>query len=95
MKVLVAQSCPTLCYPVDCSPPGSSVHGILRVFLPLPSLRDLPDPGIESAFLMSPALAGEFFIPRDTWEAQDIHYIIQNRLTESRCIAQGTIFNIL
>ena len=26
-KVLVAQSCATLCYPVDCSPPGSSVHG--------------------------------------------------------------------
>ena len=26
--VLVAQSCPTLCNPVDCSPPGSSVHGI-------------------------------------------------------------------
>ena len=25
--VLVAQSCPTLCSPVDCSPPGSSVHG--------------------------------------------------------------------
>ena len=21
------QSCPTLCYPMDCSPPGSSVHG--------------------------------------------------------------------
>ena len=21
------QSCPTLCYPIDCSPPGSSVHG--------------------------------------------------------------------
>ena len=26
----VAQSCPTLCYPVDCSPPGSSAHGILQ-----------------------------------------------------------------
>ena len=25
---LVAQSCPTLCNPMDCSPPGSSVHGI-------------------------------------------------------------------
>ena len=25
-----AQSCPTLCDPVDCSPPGSSVHGILQ-----------------------------------------------------------------
>ena len=24
----VAQSCPTLCDPMDCSPPGSSVHGI-------------------------------------------------------------------
>ena len=26
-----AQSCPTLCDPMDCSPPGSSVHGILQV----------------------------------------------------------------
>ena len=25
---LVAQLCPTLCDPIDCSPPGSSVHGI-------------------------------------------------------------------
>ena len=24
------QSCPTLCNPLDCSPPGSSVHGILQ-----------------------------------------------------------------
>ena len=28
--VLVAQSCLTLCDPIDCSPPGSSVHGILQ-----------------------------------------------------------------
>ena len=28
--VLVAQSCPTLCDPMDCSAPGSSVHGILQ-----------------------------------------------------------------
>ena len=27
VKVLVAQLCPTLCDPMDCSPPGSSVHG--------------------------------------------------------------------
>ena len=26
----VAQSCPTLCYPMDCSLPGSSVHGIFQ-----------------------------------------------------------------
>ena len=30
VKVLVAQSCPTLCDPMDCSPPGSSAHGILQ-----------------------------------------------------------------
>ena len=26
----VAQSCPTLCDPMDCSPPGSSIHGIFQ-----------------------------------------------------------------
>ena len=30
VKVLVAQLCPTLCDPMDCSLPGSSVHGILQ-----------------------------------------------------------------
>ena len=30
VKVLVAQSCPTLCNPVDCNPPVSSVCGILQ-----------------------------------------------------------------
>ena len=29
-QVLVTQLCLTLCDPVDCSPPGSSVHGILQ-----------------------------------------------------------------
>ena len=30
MEVLVIQSCLTLCDPMDCSPPCSSVHGILQ-----------------------------------------------------------------
>ena len=30
MCVLVALSCLTLCDPLDCSPPGSSIHGILQ-----------------------------------------------------------------
>ena len=41
MCVLVAQSCPTLCNPMDCSLPGSSVRGIFRQEywsgLPVPS----------------------------------------------------------
>ena len=51
VKSLVAQSCPTLCDPMDCRLPGSSVHGIFqgRVLdeLPFPSPVDLPDPGME------------------------------------------------
>ena len=30
LRVLGTRSCPTLCDPVDCSPPGSRVHGILQ-----------------------------------------------------------------
>ena len=30
MSTKSLQSCPTLCDPMDCSPPGSSVHGILQ-----------------------------------------------------------------
>ena len=30
VKVLVTELCPTPWHPVDCSPPGSSVHGILQ-----------------------------------------------------------------
>src|SRR5574341_1463052 len=47
----LAQSCPTLSDPMDCSLPGSSVHGFSRQEywsgLPLPSPGDLPKPGIE------------------------------------------------
>ena len=68
------QSCMTVCDGVDCSLTGSSVHGILRQeywsLLSFPSPEDLPDPGIESACLMFPALAGRFFTSSTTWEAQ-------------------------
>ena len=68
------QSCPALCDPMDCSRPGSSVHGILQAriqeWVACPPPRDLPDPGIEPASLTSPALAGGFFTTSATWEAQ-------------------------
>ena len=68
----VAQSCPTLCNPMDCNLLGSSVHGILQArntgvaFLPP---EDLPNPGVEPASLASPALAGGFFTSRASWDA--------------------------
>ena len=55
----VAQSCSTLCDPMDYSPPGSSVHGISKQeywsglsFLPP---GDLLNPGIKPMPLVSPA----------------------------------------
>ena len=33
VKVLVAQSCPTLCDPRDCSPPGTSAQGIFQAII--------------------------------------------------------------
>ena len=54
----VARLCPTLCNPMDCSPPGSSVHVILQArildWVAMPSFRgSLPNPGIKPR---SPAL---------------------------------------
>ena len=59
-NVSAARLCPTLCDPVVCSPPGSSVHGILQArtleWADIPSPGDLPDSGIESG---SPALQAD------------------------------------
>ena len=50
-KVLVTQSCLTLCDPMDCSPPGSSAHGILQArvleWVTMSFSRGLPEPGID------------------------------------------------
>ena len=55
----------TLCDPVDCSPPGSSVHEDSpgrNCGVGCHSLLqgNLPDPGIEPAFPVALALAGGF-----------------------------------
>ena len=58
-----SESYPTLWDPMDCSLPGSSVHGISQQEywsgLPFPSPGDLPNPGIEPG---SPALQVDSFI---------------------------------
>ena len=67
------QSCLTLCSPMDCNLPGSSVHGILQArtmdWFAMPFSRDLPELGIEPASLMSPGLAGGFSTTSTTWQA--------------------------
>ena len=52
----VAQSCPTFCDPMDCSPSGSSVHEIFQArileWIAIPTPGDLCDPGIEPVSLV-------------------------------------------
>ena len=51
--------------PLDCSLSGSRQEYWSGV--PFPTPGDLPDPGIEPASPVSPALAGGFFTTRATW----------------------------
>ena len=63
-------TCLTPCDPMDCSPPGSSVHGILQArtleWVTMPSFRGSSDLGIE---LGSTASVGSFFTNSATWES--------------------------
>ena len=58
---------------MDCSLPGSSVHGTLQArvleWVLCPSPGHLPDPGIDPVSLKSPAVAGGVFTDSATWEA--------------------------
>ena len=72
------QSCLILCDPVDCQAPLSKGFSRQDSWsgLPFPPPGDLPDPGRQSSSLMSPALAGGFFMTSTTWEApQSTSYI--------------------
>ena len=65
---LVAQLCLTVCDPMNCGPPGSSVHGILQariLELPFPPPGDLPSPGTEPTFRVLPVNS----LPLSTREA--------------------------
>ena len=71
VKVLVTQSCPTLCDPMDCSSPGSSVHGILQArileWVAVPSSRGSSQPRDGTQVSMPPAVAGTFFTTLPPW----------------------------
>ena len=70
---------------VDCQAPLSMGFSRQEYWsgLPCPLPGDLPDPGIKSMSLMSPALAGRFFTTRATWEAhiRNLHTIFHSGCT--------------
>jgi len=69
VKVLVAQLCPTLCNPMDCSPSGSSVHGILQArileWVAIPFSRGSSRPRDQTQVFHT---AGRFFTVHATRE---------------------------
>ena len=60
------QLCPTLCNPMNCSPPGFSVYGISQARIlqrgAMPSSRGSSEPRDRTLQRMSPALTSRFFI---------------------------------
>ena len=83
------QSCLTLCNPMNCSPLGSSGHGMLQArilgWVAMLSSRGSSQPR-DGASLKSPAVAGGFFTTSTTWETP-----LNCVTSKSRCL---TRFNI-
>ena len=75
VTMLVTQSCLTLCNPMDCSPPGSSVHVILQARIlervDISSSRGNSQPRDQTQVS---CIAGRFFTTWATREAQLYHY---------------------
>ena len=67
----IAQSCPTLYDPMDCSPPGSCVHWILQArilgWVAMPSTRGCSQPRDET---QGSCIAGRFF---SSWATREAH----------------------
>ena len=73
------QLCLAFCNPMDHSPPGSSVHGVLQArileWVPCPPPGDLPIPGIKLMSLMSPSLTSSFFTTDTTWKLRRLEQV--------------------
>ena len=63
----VTQSCPTLFDPMDCNPPGSSIHGILQARIlkcvAMPSYRGSSPPRVGTHISCISCIADRFFYP--------------------------------
>ena len=71
-----AQLCPTLCDPMDCSLPWSSVHEILQVrileWAAMPSSRGSSWPRDQTNISYVFCIAGGFFTTESTWQAPSV-----------------------
>ena len=70
------QLCLTLCHPVDCRPPGSSVHGNLLArileWVPMPTSRGSSHPATEPASPKFPALQADSLPPEPSGKPRNL-----------------------
>ena len=73
IECVCAQWCPAVCDPMDCSLPGSSVHGIIpeRIleWVAISSSRGSSWPRGQTHISCISCAVGRFFTTSDTWEA--------------------------
>ena len=83
-------ACALSCGPMHCSYQAPLSTGILRQeywsWFPLPSLRDLPDPGIK---LVSPVLAGGFFTTEPPVKPQALKRHTSKQLNMCTCLQES------
>ena len=86
VSVLVAQSCPTLCHPMDCSLPGFSVHGTLQarilewVAIPFPRASSWPRDWTPVS-----CITGRFFT---VWITREVQLLLQTKVNPNRSIGR-------
>ena len=87
--VLVAQPCPALCNPMDCSPSGSSVHGILQArileWVAMPSSRGSSQPRDRTRVS---GTAGSFFTVWATGKSDSLPSELQQYDSSQYCPAE-------
>ena len=92
-------SCLTLCDTMVCSLPGSSVHGILQArileWVAMPSSGDLPNPGIEPAFPVAPALQVDSLLLSHQGTAECYYTELINYIGEYGREKLGRVLNYL
>ena len=91
VKALVTQSCPTLCDPIDYSPPGSSAHGFLQArileLVAIPFSRGSSQPRDQ---IQVSCIAARCFTIWATREARlGIHHLIKSLTVQFSSVAQS------
>ena len=79
----LAQSCPTLCDPMDCSPPGSTGHGILqgRTLEWVAILFSRGSSHLRDGTRVS-CIAGRFFT---IWASRDFEFLEKSKIKPLTC----------